>query len=295
MEFSRVLEYGLRGADVRYIKEALVHLGYLSKCTKDTFLGDTRRAVRYFQGKHGMKQTGKVDASTWSRIVQALESTPAAEEPRPTVAGKIPENIGAEAGALIGRDLEKVNAARKQIVLDILRFAYDVEVPREWPISLYGWGKNLYTKEKKLYLMDVADIQSAAQRYPDYYDGKRAEMQIAAVKAEGDKPASDCSGSIVGYLRRYGYVDPGFDTTSTGLAGKSHSTAIAEAQMLPGDWVWRQGHIGTYVGGGYVVEWVGGAFGCQLTRFADRRVYDFVARRERKYSAWTKCLRPKYY
>lgn len=295
MRFSRILEYGMRGDDVLFIKEALVHLGYLPRCTKNTFLGDTRRAVRYFQGKHGMKQTGKVDAPTWELIVSALEATPDANEPIPVVTGEVPNNISPEAMALIARDLAKVSPERQQIVLDILRFAYDPKMPREWPTSLYGWGKNLYTKEKTLYLMDVADIQSAAQRYPDYYDGGRAEMQIAAVKAEGDKPASDCSGSIVGYLRRYGYVDSGFDATSTGLAGKSHSTAIAEAQMLPGDWVWRKGHIGTYVGGGYVVEWVGGAFGCQLTKYADRRVYDFVARRERKYSAWTKCLRPKYY
>ena len=39
------------------------------------------------------------------------------------------------------------------------------------------------------------------------------------------------------------------------------------------------GHIGLYAGAGRVVEWAGGAYGCQLTRLVGRCCWSFTERR----------------
>ena len=75
----------------------------------------------------------------------------------------------------------------------------------------------------------------------------------------------------------------------------THKKAINKSELIPADWVGKSGHIGTYVGGGLVVEFYGGAYGCQLTELDNRCGYDFLDKRFKKGSAWTKYRRPKYY
>jgi hypothetical protein len=62
-----------------------------------------------------------------------------------------------------------------------------------------------------------------------------------------------------------------------------------------GDWACRSGHIGRYGGGGYVVEAVGGAYGIQLTKANNRRVFNFLTRKTQKFSAWDYYGDPKRY
>jgi hypothetical protein len=82
------------------------------------------------------------------------------------------------------------------------------------------------------------------------------------IKKNPKLPASDCSGMEVGYLREYNLVSSTFDATANGLAGSGQSKQISKNSLVPGDWVHKTGHIGTYVGGGYVVEFAGGEYGC---------------------------------
>ena len=83
--------------------------------------------------------------------------------------------------------------------------------------------------------------------------------------------------------------------TANGLCGKTYSTEITRAELKPGDWVGKDGHIGTYVGGGFVVEFYGGGYGCQLTNVDNRVGYDFVNKVRKSGSPWTKFRRPKAY
>jgi hypothetical protein len=62
----------------------------------------------------------------------------------------------------------------------------------------------------------------------------------------------------------------------------------------PADLAWKSGHIGLYVGGGYVVEWVGGAYGCQLTK-ANRKVFNFVDGKLHTMGKWSAYGDPKIY
>lgn len=100
----------------------------------------------------------------------------------------------------------------------------------------------------------------------------------------------------VGYLRKHGLVSSSFDTTANNFCtSSSHSKKISKSELRPADWVGKSGHIGTYVGGGYVVEFYGGAYGCQLTKLNDRKGYDFVSKKIRSGSAWTRFRSPIYY
>lgn len=99
-------------------------------------------------------------------------------------------------------------------------------------------------------------------------------------------PGSDCSGEEVGWLRKFKLVSNSFDANSSSLASKTYSTKLTKEELVPGAFVHRSGHIGTYVGGGYVVEFVGGAFGCQLTKLSKRKVWNFIEKKMHTYPDW---------
>ena len=119
---------------------------------------------------------------------------------------------------------------------------------------------------------------------------------LEQVKKNPKLAASDCSGMEVGYLRKHKLVPNSFDTTANNLTtAKQYSTPINKKDLKPGDWVGKAGHIGTYVGGGLVVEFYGGAYGCQLTELNNRRGWNFVAKRLEAGSPWTRFCRPTFY
>lgn len=298
MEYTRLLKRGRSGADVRYMKDALVTLGYLSRSTHDRFGDDTFAAVKAFQranrDANGKRLTvdGIIGEKTWYAIVRDL----AADEDLPPVnTEEIPNNIGAAAASAIAGALRGVSDTRKRIVLLALPFAYDPAVPRETPYSLYIRGGNIFNTDLSVNVIDAARIESGAKRQPQFYDGGSKEMMLRAVAKYPETTGADCSGGIVGLLRKLGLVSRTFDKTADSLCGSSHSSAIEKSAMRAGDFIGRSGHIGLYTGGGYAVEWAGKRYGCQLTRVDDRRVYDFVAKTTRKLSAWTKFRDPKYY
>ena len=298
MKLTRNLKKGMSGADVRFVKDSLFSLGFYSSKTKQitnsTFGADTYVAVCKFQRAKGLEDDGVVGPQTWAALQKAL----AAEEPAKEVdfpsLDKM-KHISATHRAAIAKDLANVSELRQKIVLEILNYAYDKDVPGE-PRALYIFGANLYDKDLKLNYADAAEIEKHAKRYPNYFNGGRKEWMLEQVKKNPKLAASDCSGMEVGYLREHKLVPNSFDTTANNLTtAKQYSTPINKKDLKPGDWVGKAGHIGTYVGGGLVVEFYGGAYGCQLTELNNRRGWNFVAKRLEAGSPWTRFCRPTFY
>lgn len=298
MKLTRNLKQKMSGPDVRFVKDSLFSLGFYSskikQITNDTFGSDTFVAVCKFQRAKGLEDDGIVGPLTWA----ALEKAAAAEEPAKEV--EFPsldkmKHISATHRAAIAKDLANVSELRQKIVLEILNYAYDKDVPGE-PRALYIFGANLYDKDLKLNYADAAEIEKHAKRYPNYFNGGRKEWMLEQVKKNPKLPASDCSGMEVGYLRKHKLVPSSFDTTANNFTtAKQYSTPINKKDLKPGDWVGKAGHIGTYVGGGLVVEFYGGAYGCQLTELNNRRGWNFVAKRLEAGSPWTRFCRPTFY
>ena len=298
MKLTRNLKKGMSGADVRFVKDALFSLGFYNSKTKQitnsTFGADTYVAVCKFQRAKGLEDDGVVGPQTWTALEEALAAEEPAKEVNFPSLNKM-KHISATHRAAIAKDLANVSELRQKIVLEILNYAYDKDVPGE-PRALYIFGANLYDKDLKLNYADAAEIEKHAKRYPNYFNGGRKEWMLEQVKKNPKLAASDCSGMEVGYLREHKLVPSSFDTTANNLTtAKQYSTPINKKDLKPGDWVGKAGHIGTYVGGGLVVEFYGGAYGCQLTELNNRRGWNFVAKRLEAGSPWTRFCRPTFY
>ena len=305
MTFTKNLRHMATGADVKHMKDALVALGYLQKSTHSLFGDDTLAAVRAYQRTHRdtegrpLAVDGVIGRKTWAAIERdraALDGEQAGEKPETGEgAPDLPENIGPAAAAAIGAALRGVSGQRQALVRHALAFAYDPEVPAAYPHSLYIRGGNLYNTDLGINTITRARIEAGAKRQPEYYSGGSRDMMLRAVEQRPGITGADCSGGIVGLLRHFRFTAPGFDATANSLCANGHSKAIGSDDLRPGDWVGRDGHIGLYAGGGYVVEWMGKLYGCQLSKLDNRRGYDFVGRRMRGRGGWTKFRRPKYY
>lgn len=298
MKLTRNLKKGMSGADVRFVKDSLFSLGFYNSKTKQitnsTFGADTYVAVCKFQRAKGLEDDGVVGPLTWTALEEALAAEEPAKEVNFPSLNKM-KHISATHRAAIAKDLANVSELRQKIVLEILNYAYDKDVPGE-PRALYIFGANLYDKDLKLNYADAAEIEKHAKRYPNYFNGGRKEWMLEQVKKNPKLAASDCSGMEVGYLREHKLVPSSFDTTANNLTtAKQYSTPINKKDLKPGDWVGKAGHIGTYVGGGLVVEFYGGAYGCQLTELNNRRGWNFVAKRLEAGSPWTRFCRPTFY
>jgi len=290
---NRMLRFGSSGEDVLRVKLRLFSLGcyapHITAISTSRFGSETRNAVLNFQAKNALVADGIVGPITWS----ALFPEDAALSPQPR--GEIPANIGETAAGLIASALEGASDRRREIVLDALQFVFDPTLPRDYPTSLYIRGGNLYNSDLTPNVITLARIRSGALRQPEYYDGGRQEMMEAAVRENPAITGADCSGGVVGLLRHAGVVKPGFDLAANGFAASKSVRKIEESELLPADLLHKSGHIGIYVGGGYVAEWMGGAYGCQLTRVSARRGWNFVKHKEERFGAWTTFLRPKWY
>lgn len=293
MAMSRTLRLGCAGEDVLRLKQRLLENGSydprITQITTNVFGRDTRNAVMNVQAQHALKVDGIVGELTYAVLFP--EEAAQIEQTR----GEVPANIGSTAASAIEDALKGANAKRREIVLDALSFAYDPAIPREYPVSLYIRGGNLYNTDLAPNVISIARIRSGAKRQPEYYDGGRQEMMERAVKEDQQITGADCSGGVVGLLRHAGVVKPTFDMSADGFYRQSSMHRIEQEELQPFDLLHKSGHIGLYAGGGYAVEWMGGAYGCQLTRLTDRRGWNFVKNRTDRFGAWTSFLRPGWY
>jgi len=297
MNFKKNIKYGASGSDVLWIKQALFELGYydtsVKAVVKQTFGKDTLAAVKAFQRENvdadgkKLRVDGIVGIKTWDAIAALQQAVS-------EITITLPANIGPRAAASIGPDLMRVGETRRKMALHALSFAYDPLVPAQYPYSLYIWGGNLYNADLKINAITAARIESGTKQKPEYYNNGRKDMMLAAVRADPGISGADCSGAIVGLMRRFELVKPTFDTTADLMASR-YSSVIKSSELRPGDWVGRPGHIGIFVGGGYVVEWMGGQYGCQLSQLTKRQGYGFVSRKMENQKAWTRYRRPDAY
>ena len=293
MNGAGTLRFGSAGEDVLRVKRRLLALGcyepHITQLTTSAFGRDTQRAVQAFQAQNALVADGIVGPLTYAALFPQ-EAT----QPVPAGGGGFP-NIGEAALASILTALEHTSVTRRAIVLDALQFAYDAEEPRAYPLSLYIRGGNLYNADLAPNVITLGRIQSGAKRQPEFYDGGRREMMERAVLENPLITGADCSGGVVGLLRHAGVVKPAFDLAADGFASGRSMKAVQPEALEPADLLHKSGHIGLYAGGGRAVEWMGGAYGCQLTRVDARRGWNFVKGREDRFGAWTSLLRPSWY
>ena len=289
MNFTRTLKRYMKGDDVKAVKDKLLELGLLHASTHNKYGNDTYRAVKTFQAANGLDIDGIVGEYTWAAL---FATEPGAE---PAGAVTVPSHIGADTAEAIGKALALVSELRREICLDALTQAIDPYEGEEYPRSFYIRGGNLYNKDLTANVMTESKLNSYFSRsdYAPYYsDGREEMMREAALRSGYTQTGADCSGGIVGLWRKHLIQSSGFDANANTLYG-SHCTDTKSPQA--GDLAWRSGHIGLVVGGGYIVEWVGGAYGCQLTKMNNRKVFDFIEGRLRSMSKWSAYGDPKKY
>ena len=227
--------------------------------------------------------SGKVDLGDALYLIKCLTGRAA---PKPNAPWIDPEaGVGEDARKAVDEALLTVSPLRRQLVECALPFAFDphgTEVAA-FPKSLYIWGANLFGPDKSLYCPTSASVELLAARKPAFFTGGRREMILSALQNAASLGAplsgADCSGAIVGLWRRFDLVDPTFDAVANQLLKEPLSRPIRRQDLRPGDLVGFDGHIGLYAGAGRVVEWAGGAYGCQLTKLVGRCCWSFTERR----------------
>lgn len=305
--YSKLLVKGSSGSDVKYIKNCLYELGYLTvKPTHSIFGSDTEKAVKAYQSKNTYPPTGarlsvdgKVGEQTWQSIQQKMivhnEQNKKNSTAHMLVMSEYP-NITLANIKKISADLVNVSEQRFNVVKECLKYAYDIDTRGPMFHAMYIYGSNLYTSGLKIQIATKEELTYRYNRNPSYFNDGRLDWMLNLIKQYPNMPASDCSGLEVGYLRKFKLVSSTWDKTANSMCSDSFSSAVYKSELMPGDWVGFNGHIGTYVGGGFVVEFVGGVYGCQLTKLNDRCAYDFKEKTYRRMSSvWTKFRKPRYY
>ena len=306
MKFRRTIKLGMSGPDVLYIKQKLFDLGmYSSKIKRiisSKFRQDSVEATKKFQQTYDsvdegpLEVTGTIYEACWEAIEAAArgEIKPKVDpgpEPTPTPEpkkGMLDSYtwIKPSKRRAIEKDLIETNDMRRSICLEILKWCYDPDYRSGDVRALYMWGGNLYNTDLKLNIATAAKIEVGAKRYPDKYDGGRKEWMLSEVAKHDDLAASDCSGMEVGWLRKFKLTNNKFDANANSLGSPTYSVKCEIENLKPATFAHRDGHLGTYVGGGYIVEFVGGAYGCQLTERTNRKVWNFVEKKSQRMSAW---------
>ena len=289
----------MSGADVRAVKDKLVALGYLAVATHDRYGTDTVAAVKRFQQDNHVAADGIVGPITWTLLfggnVPQPQPTPV-PVPTPTPPSSSLSHLGSAKVRGIAADWSTVSQTRRQICAEALRWAIDPDCPEPTMRSFYVRGADLYHKSNGAPNVMTAAKLDAYLRNPEYAsywnEGRDALMREQAQSRGYTQTGADCSGGVIGLWHFAKAVPSGFDSNADTIGAK-YSVPVAAPQ--PGDVALRPAHVGLVVGGGYVVEWIGGAYGCQLTKIVKRMAYNYQDHRLHQFSPWTSFGKPKFY
>ena len=118
-------------------------------------------------------------------------------------------------------------------------------------------------------------LNSKSKQYPSHYDSSRIARYKADIAA--GKTCADCVGACKGYAWNNGKKKTEVpDKSANGMFSYAKSKgadwgAIDTLPELPGIAVRFDGHVGYYIGNGYVVEWRGFNYGCVRTKLSGRK------------------------
>jgi hypothetical protein len=292
-----LLRVGSHGSKVKMYKDMLFILGYLKASTHDRFGHETLAAVKAFQSKHQLEADGIIGNKTAAALKAAYDSHVGAgggsgTAPSPEITWYVNPadygNLDPVAVTAINSDLQDEADVRRQVVKEALFWAF--------PYGLYIFGANLYKKDLTVQVPSLAYINARAKKHPEYFDGGRKEFMAKqyteAAQAGRRIGCADCSGYVVGVLRKLAVVHSGFDTTANGFF-HNYCIKLGKKDLKPGDLVFRRQasgfipHMGLYAGAGYVVEAAGGAFGIQLSRLDDHILKNQMTGQNERRPAWT--------
>ena len=127
---------------------------------------------------------------------------------------------------------------------------------------VYWYGTCGYRCTESLY-------NSKRRQYPSHYTDSRKSGYMADIRA--GKWCADCVGMIKAFFWSGGvcegqshYASNGCpDVSANGMIDLCRTTGpIGSIPDIPGLVVWKPGHIGVYIGGGYTIEMRGFAYDC---------------------------------
>lgn len=300
---TRSLKRYMSGTDVRELKETLLKLGYydkkITKITNSTYGNDTYKAVKAFQKEHGLTVDGIFGTKSNERLQEILSKEAAKEQAEYVTAKEYPR-ISETVRKAINTALngKEATLVRRKVVLEALKYATDATIASKYtyPSSLYIRGGNLYNTDGKLNVITEKYLTNTyAKKYADYCTNGRLELMKKSVNANPDITGADCSGGIIGILRHFGLISMKTDASANTLLGTGYSASIKKTELTAGDFVGKSGHICLYAGGGYMVEWAGGEYGCQITSVSKRKCWSFTKKKMKTMSACTKYRKTKLY
>ena len=146
-------------------------------------------------------------------------------------------------------------------------------------IQLVEYCKSLYGKGARYWYGTFGQVASTnlwkvkKQQYPAQYKNSK-DKQIKKDIEEG-RIVTDCSGLIKGFMmtRDNGQIvyTPSLDLGANGYYNNAKEKGTIKTMPdIPGLAVWKEGHIGVYIGNGEVIEARGFDYGVQKYKLSDR-------------------------
>ena len=116
-------------------------------------------------------------------------------------------------------------------------------------------------------------LATKRRQYPGYYEQSRYKVKFTN---QYNKRVHDCVGLIKGYLwsetpTSTPKYNSSQDVSANGMLGKCRKRGrISSIPNVPGTLVFMKGHVGVYIGDGYVIEARGHDYGVVRTKLSSR-------------------------